>query len=80
MKICPGSLERLTTSCRVMLEEGFNEKVVKELRRRGHVVKPDMRGFRHTLFGKGQIIKRNPSDGVLWGGSDPRGDGQVLGW
>lgn len=30
-------------------------------------------------FGRGQIIRRH-KDGVLWGGSDPRADGQVIGW
>jgi gamma-glutamyltranspeptidase / glutathione hydrolase len=30
-------------------------------------------------FGRGQIIRRH-ADGVLWGGSDPRADGQVVGW
>ena len=31
-----------------------------------------------TLFGRGQIIARDER-GVLWGGSDPRGDGCALG-
>ena len=66
--------------CRIILEEGFSEESITELEKRGHVVKAGLKGFKHTLFGKGQVIKRNPADGVLWGGSDPRGDGQALGW
>lgn len=37
-------------------------------------------GHSRAVFGRGQIIKRNPKTGVLWGGSEPRADGQVLGW
>jgi gamma-glutamyltranspeptidase/glutathione hydrolase len=32
-------------------------------------------GWRRTLFGRGQIILRDPDTGVLTGGSDPRADG-----
>ena len=32
------------------------------------------------MFGRGQIIFRDAKTGVLWGGSEPRADGQVLGW
>lgn len=80
MKVRGLQQAHLLFECRVMLEEGFNQEVVQELRKRGHVVQPGVNGLQHTLFGKGQIIVRNPSDGVLWGGSDPRGDGQALGW
>ena len=37
-------------------------------------------GHGRALFGRGQIIKRDPSDGVLCGGSDPRADGCAMGW
>jgi GMP synthase-like glutamine amidotransferase len=33
-----------------------------------------VQGYARSLFGRGQIIVRQP-DGVLWGGSDPRADG-----
>jgi len=41
--------------------------------------RPIVAGFDRALFGRGQIIRREP-DGVLWGGSDPRADGCALGW
>jgi gamma-glutamyltranspeptidase / glutathione hydrolase len=31
-----------------------------------------------SLFGRGQIIFRDPYNGVLWGGSDPRADGCAM--
>jgi hypothetical protein len=35
-------------------------------------------GFRGKLFGRGQIIRRDPASGVLWAGSDPRVDGCAM--
>ena len=32
-----------------------------------------------ALFGRGQIILRDPATGVLCGGSDPRADGCAMG-
>lgn len=64
---------------RVVLEEGFDGNVVKQLKSKGHKVQvadSSMRG----LFGRGQVIMRNAKTGVLWGGSDPRADGQALAW
>ncbi|KAK9835342.1 hypothetical protein WJX81_003771 [Elliptochloris bilobata] len=65
---------------KVLLEEGFSEEAVTGLRRRGHAVTADVGGHARMVFGRGQIIRRDPRSGVLWGGSDPRSDGQVLGW
>eukprot|EP01138_Halocafeteria_seosinensis_P006789 gb/GECG01006942.1/.p1 GENE.gb/GECG01006942.1/~~gb/GECG01006942.1/.p1 ORF type:complete len:545 (+),score=47.02 gb/GECG01006942.1/:1-1635(+) len=57
----------------VCLERGTPQSVVDELRRRGHdVVVVD--GWDRQVFGRGQIIMRN-KNGVLWAGSDGRGDG-----
>jgi len=47
------------------------------LRERGHEVEL-VSGSRRAAFGLGQLIWRAP-DGVLWCGSDPRGDGCALG-
>lgn len=66
---------------RVLLEEGFSEEAADGLRERGHnVLHASVGGHARAVFGRGQIIRRDPQTGVLWGGSDPRADGQVLGW
>ena len=44
------------------------------LRARGHRVSAGIAGFNRSLFGRGQIIRRE-LDGSLVGGSDPRADG-----
>ncbi len=63
------------------MEEGFDDEVIQELRGMGHEIKAGLVGFVRTCkFGRGQIIQRNPRTGVLWGGSDPRIDGQVCAW
>lgn len=67
-------------TCRVFLEEGFPPEVVEQLKAKGHDVKPNLSGYQRAVFGRGQIIRRNSKSGVLWGGSEPRADGQVLGW
>uniref|UniRef100_A0A8C5HWU8 Glutathione hydrolase-like YwrD proenzyme n=2 Tax=Gouania willdenowi TaxID=441366 RepID=A0A8C5HWU8_GOUWI len=70
----------------VNLEEGVDQEVADELRRRGHKVNWPITGHQRSQFGRGQIIAVgdwwNPSvtqaDGlprVLWAGSDPRADG-----
>ncbi|MGE5263844.1 MAG: gamma-glutamyltransferase [Acidobacteriota bacterium] len=63
----------------VSLETGVPPQVVTELERRGHRLQPNVTGYARALFGRGQIIRRDP-DGVLWGGSDPRADGGAIGW
>ena len=62
----------------VHLERGLPRATADSLRERGHPVKPGVSGFRRALFGRGQIIRRDP-DGRLLGGSDDRGDGCALG-
>ncbi len=63
----------------VSLEVGVPPQVVAELERRGHLVQAQISGYERALFGRGQIIRREP-DGVLWGGSDPRADGCAIGY
>ena len=45
----------------------------------GHEIVPTS-GIARTIFGRGQIITRNPKTGVLCGGSSPRADGLAIGW
>jgi gamma-glutamyltranspeptidase/glutathione hydrolase len=63
----------------VSLEDGIPAATVEELRRRGHGVKGVLRGYSRSLFGKGQVIRRD-ADGTLTGGSDrePRADGAAV--
>jgi gamma-glutamyltranspeptidase/glutathione hydrolase len=35
-------------------------------------------GMGRSLFGRGQIIRRDPQSGVMWAGSDPRADGCAM--
>jgi gamma-glutamyltranspeptidase/glutathione hydrolase len=59
----------------VMLEEGLPSDTVEALAARGHPVET-VDGIRRTsVFGKGQVIMRDPATGVLVAGSDPRADG-----
>uniref|UniRef100_A0A1A7WBY6 Gamma-glutamyltransferase YwrD n=1 Tax=Iconisemion striatum TaxID=60296 RepID=A0A1A7WBY6_9TELE len=72
----------------VNLEEGIDQEVAVELRRRGHKVNWPVTGHERSQFGRGQIITvgdwwnrstSSPSR-VLWAGSDPRADGCALGY
>ena len=62
----------------VCLEDGVAKEVVDELKRRGHDVRV-MHSWDRAVFGRGQIIRKDAS-GVLWCGSDGRGDGCSAGY
>jgi gamma-glutamyltranspeptidase/glutathione hydrolase len=62
---------------KVALEEGIPFEVVSELALMGHPVIP-ISGVARGMFGRGQIIQRDPENGVLWAGSDPRADGCAM--
>jgi gamma-glutamyltranspeptidase / glutathione hydrolase len=64
---------------RVELEAGIPVETMAVLAEMGHTVVP-VSGYGRTAFGRGQIIRRDPETGALWGGSDPRADGQAVGW
>ncbi|KAM9849023.1 glutathione hydrolase-like YwrD proenzyme [Aulostomus maculatus] len=74
----------------VNLEEGIDQEVANELRRRGHQVNWPVTGHKRSQFGRGQVITMgdwwNPSVNqvgstrVLWAGSDPRADGCAQGY
>ncbi|XP_060890438.1 glutathione hydrolase-like YwrD proenzyme isoform X1 [Labrus mixtus] len=83
--------EHKTEEWLVNLEEGVDQEVAEELRRRGHRVNWPITGHKRSQFGRGQIITVgdwwNPSvsqtdtqSRVLWAGSDPRGDGCAQGY
>ena len=67
-------IEDGTSGGAVALEEGISDAVAADLTERGHPVKK-VAGWERALFGRGQIILRDPASGVLSGGSDPRADG-----
>eukprot|EP00563_Minutocellus_polymorphus_P000766 CAMPEP_0181028142 /NCGR_PEP_ID=MMETSP1070-20121207/4518_1 /TAXON_ID=265543 /ORGANISM="Minutocellus polymorphus, Strain NH13" /LENGTH=594 /DNA_ID=CAMNT_0023105387 /DNA_START=109 /DNA_END=1893 /DNA_ORIENTATION=- len=64
----------------VMLEEGFDDEVVKELSAMEHNYQSGVTSYARSVFGRAQIIKRDRSTGVLWAGSDGRADGCALGY
>ncbi len=72
-------LSEARPSGRVELEEGIPVPVMARLAQMGHSVVP-VAGYARSAFGRGQIILRDPESGVLIGGSDPRADGQAVGW
>ena len=68
-----------TSGGRVALEEGIEISTMSTLSNMGHEIVPKS-GASRMIFGKGQIITRNPKNGVLCGGSSPRADGMAIGW
>jgi gamma-glutamyltranspeptidase/glutathione hydrolase len=67
-------IEPVGNGGKIHLEEGVPTATVEELRRRGHDVVPGISGFDRALFGRGQVLRREP-DGRFTGGSDVRADG-----
>jgi gamma-glutamyltranspeptidase/glutathione hydrolase len=62
---------------RVALEEGIPADVLERLKAMGHSVYR-VSGYERSLFGRGQVILRDPESGVLCAGSDPRADGCAM--
>jgi gamma-glutamyltranspeptidase / glutathione hydrolase len=63
----------------IMLEEGISVDTASALEATGHTVQT-VSGYERAIFGRGQIIRRDPVSGVLWAGSDPRADGLAMTW
>ncbi len=72
-------LEDGTGDSVLALEEGIPVGTMARLAEMGHTVRP-VSGVGRSLFGDGQIIRRDAETGVLFGGSDPRKDGLVAGY
>jgi gamma-glutamyltranspeptidase / glutathione hydrolase len=66
-----------TAGGQVGLEEGIPEETVSALAAMGHPVF-SVTGYERAMFGRGQVIYRDPTSGVLWGGSDGRADGLAM--
>ncbi len=62
---------------RVALEDGFPVETITGLEQMGHPVY-SVGGYERSLFGRGQVILRDPTTGVLTAGSDPRADGCAM--
>ena len=63
----------------IWVEDAVPVGTISALAGLGHPVRPARGALRTTVVGRGQIIVRDPESGVLWGGSDPRGDGSAIG-
>src|SRR5258706_1095460 len=62
---------------RVALEEGMSQITISGLKKMGHPIYM-VSGYERALFGRGQVILRDPQSGVLSAGSDPRADGCAM--
>ncbi len=60
------------------VEDGVPEHVVEKLKAKGHPIRV-VKEWHRSVFGRGQIITRDSSTGLLTGGSDPRADGCAIG-
>jgi gamma-glutamyltranspeptidase/glutathione hydrolase len=63
----------------ILLEEGASSETSAALSAMGHKLSP-VSGHDRAVFGRGQMILRDPGSGVLVAGSDPRADGLALGY
>ena len=63
----------------VLLEEGLDSSIARDLQSRGHNV-GQITGYNRVSIGGAQIIQRDPDTGVLRGGSEPRKDGAAVGY
>jgi gamma-glutamyltranspeptidase/glutathione hydrolase len=70
-------LSAATPDSLLALEEGIPETSRAGLEALGHLVET-VRGRARALFGRGQVILRDGSTGVLTAGSDPRADGAAI--
>lgn len=67
----------------VALEEGIPVEAMRLLAEMGHPLAGGstpglVASYNRAIFGRGQIILRDPFRGILWAGSDPRADGCAM--
>lgn len=67
--------EVMTDGGTVYLESGYSDAVREELRKRGHDI-----GTEPTVYGGYQAIRRDHEQGVYYGASESRKDGQAAGY
>ena len=84
--ICSAAMDGVT------VEEGMAGETMEELRRKGHAVFGPNTGHDRAVFGCGHVITKGAwflgderqdavdDKTVLWAGSDPRIDGQAIGY
>ncbi|OQR89996.1 gamma-glutamyltranspeptidase [Achlya hypogyna] len=77
-RFCIGAAEGENGSV-VSVEDTLPAAVIDGLRAKGHNIRV-VANMARELFGRGQIIARDPATGVLIAGSDGRGDGVPMGW
>ena len=70
-------IEDGTAGGRVSLEQGISRHTFSALQEMGHPLRK-VSGHERALFGRGQIILRDPVTKVLCAGSDPRSDGCAM--
>ncbi len=73
----PGATPQETLTDGIALEEGIPASTLAALQEMGHSVSL-VSGLDRAVFGRGQIILRDPESGILTGGSDPRADGCAM--
>ncbi len=66
---------KMTDGGEVLLESGFDYKVIRELMEKGHKI-----GFDLGSYGGYQAIMRDEKNGVYYGASESRKDGQAAGY
>ena len=73
------ALRFMVANDQVIIEEGLDPEVARDLQARGHRV-GTLTGPRRVSIGGAQVIQRDRDTGVLRAGSEPRKDGAAVGW
>jgi gamma-glutamyltranspeptidase/glutathione hydrolase len=62
----------------IAIETGIPSETFDRLAHWGHTIEW-IEGYPRAMFGRGQVLVRDPKTGVICGGSDPRADGCAVG-